>query len=1196
MSPKRSSRVSRTVAKSARSRLPRRLASLAGAGLLGGAVAAGAADPVVPAAAPAPAKEIAVLFAGYPHAGCGFELATRLQKEGFALNAMTHPALEGPALTWDRVKSYNVIVLAGLGLSNADYTLTDKNKANIEVLNRFLNEGGGILYIPYWGQMNTLLPPQEAFIKPYGLTPLFDEVVVDPDTSVRATSWKIDFANTTTAATDSPLTAEVTSFWYPVATRAGAQQHTTTFTCDANWTVVLRGGKGSSSRKLGFESFRIDNATTGTVATAVPLVASRQVGKGRLVCLGITPEYLFTNVGLTTLESIVFERGLRKQPSHGYTLVRNALKWLGEASAAAGSLGGAKMDAALTQNAYKPKTGGAWNWAKDNQPPAANPARPGIVGARTAYSSGKGTVTEWVAQAKAAGLSWIVFLEEFAAMTPANFAKLKEDCAKQTSGAFAAIPGFVIDDELGNHYFYFAPALPYPEKKCLSDDGKVFVSCDPELDPKNPRVKGQLAMTTLLYAYSYGSFKLTAGNYLFRQSAAPFAHFYSNWDATAVLTTKTGEVLEDATAEYLQLVDAGQGPTPLVLSVLTDPGQLAACPWRTVLRLPATGGSAVGDELEGKDLVGAYWSQWHFYPDNPSRVYISSGPEIENWSFVGQRDYGGDNAGDFVWQNLRWLVHGKVKAAAGLKEVAVYDGPELFRRFLPEGKNEFEFTLDLAHDKQHNLVLVATDMKGGRAVSGEQWDRNHRLEEFNCSDRNNQLSYGYLIDSQGRGIMIGGNQPLATPNKRIDDRHISPAGTFKNDALLGAPAFDGGAGGEPPFFAPAIINSEKGEVHPPGIAEARRLLHTGDVNIGEGLWTHNVTDGVRVANVWHSLWKTEPAKDFTGRKRNIFVNIDPDSPLAVFIWQQDIKLLRDIPNRGMLAGMFRTDEARLWAARGSDGTVISGAWEDSVRSQPRTVALPFGLGAYAALLDSPLGGAAVFPLSDGLELQLALPDRQHRNVSLYQPAARTPQKAGETGTVSFLLVGIPRATDYTRHLPAPSTEVVERFWRDFGLNPAGKPAYTLTAKAGTVTGQRYVLDIDGRTDGCFSGALQGKLVSTLPIAVAGLNDRWSALLYDRGLKKARPIGILEGKAWAAVPMRGAADLFVGHPVLADNAELFLQLTQTAEASWRLEIHNPTAKPVRATVRANPHFDPLQGKPFQQATLDVPAGTSVVREL
>jgi len=130
-----------------------------------------------------------VLFAGE---GCGFTLANRLKAAGFNLDSLPYPGLNGKALTLEQVKRYNVLVVAGLGNGNADLTLTDKNKANIEVIRRFLDDGGGVFIIPVYGQITSGIPPQSEFLKPLGLVPLFEDVPRDPDHSVNATAWKID--------------------------------------------------------------------------------------------------------------------------------------------------------------------------------------------------------------------------------------------------------------------------------------------------------------------------------------------------------------------------------------------------------------------------------------------------------------------------------------------------------------------------------------------------------------------------------------------------------------------------------------------------------------------------------------------------------------------------------------------------------------------------------------------------------------------------------------------------------------------------------------------------------------------------------------------------------------------------------------------------------------------------------------------
>jgi len=1138
----------------------------------------------------ASAQQPAVLFAGTSGGGCAFEVARKLNAAGFALRGMPYPGFEENALTWDQAKGYNVIAVVGLGRANADMTLPARTTQTIETLGKFLDAGGGIVWFSNFGQMATDKPPQDAFLNPLGLTPLFAEMPADPGTEVIGTAWKIPFSHTGSMAA-SPVTEGVASLWYPTPHyRIGAQNHTIPFTADANWTVLVKGERSSLTKAGPLQAG--SPTDPGTYQSEVPIIASREVGKGRIVYVGITPEYLIGGNAMTTLEGIVLERGMRGVPSDGYRLLENALKWLAQPSMGGGELGGATQDAAMLEDPHKTRFGTPSDWSQGVSFPAVEPAYPGLIGARTRYSTGKATVAEWAAAAQAQALAFVVFLEDFRELSSGEFGKLKADCTAVSSREFTAIPGFTIDDEVGNHYFYFGTTFPYPDAKFLTKDGKTFVSRDAEIGPKDPYVPGQLAMTTLDYAYSIGSFKLTGGNYLFSKDASPFANFFSNWDAMGVVSSVNGEPVEEAVREYLELVDFGNGPTPLAIDLMDDPSALAKAKWRMVLRLPENGGQTISGKLGPDTKIADYWNQWNFYPDNPAKPYVTSGPQIESWCYTGQRDYGGDNPGDFVWENYRWPLKGRVTSDAGLREVAVLDGTEPFRRYLPQGAKEFEFTLDLNHDKQHNLVIVATDASGGRAISGEQWDRNHRLEEFMCSDRNNQLSYGYLTRSDGTGLMLGGNQTLATPNKRMAPS-ISPAGTFKNDGLLGAPAFDGAAGGEPDMIEQVLTHSEGREARSPNVSESRRLFHTGDVHIGEGRFEHNFADGVGAYNVWHTLWRTEPATDFTVTRRSHCFQVNPDSPLAVFVWQWDIRLLRDLPNDGFWVAFLQPAESRLWALRSSEGATYSGLWEDTALSEGRQLVQPFGPGAYGAFLDSPLGGAAMYSLTDGLEADLNLPGRSRLNARL--PVAIAPQKAGETGRVELLFVGIPRATAFTKQLPSPSTEVVERFCHEFGLD-GGTGAYQIALQVGRVTGQRYILDIDGAAEQCFSGQLTGRLVSSLPIRVSGLNDRWSACLLDRAQGKARPVGMFEGQAWATVSLSQSLDLFVGHPVTADNPDVWLQVTQTGAEAWKVEVHNPTDQALRVTVRKNPHFDPLKGKAFTEETMDIPAGSSVWRDL
>ena len=55
-----------------------------------------------------------------------------------------------------------------------------------------------------------------------------------------------------------------------------------------------------------------------------------------------------------------------------------------------------------------------------------------------------------------------------------------------------------------------------------------------------------------------------------------------------------------------------------------------------------------------------------------------------------------------------------------------------------------------------------------------------------CGDRNNRLTYGYVINRDGIGILLGGNQTLGTTIKRISCG-ISPSGTFQKGSAPGRP-------------------------------------------------------------------------------------------------------------------------------------------------------------------------------------------------------------------------------------------------------------------------------------------------------------------------------------------------------------------------------------------------------------------------
>ncbi len=158
-------------------------------------------------------KKPAVLFAGSGDR-CGYEVALKLVDAGFVLDQVSG---ELPPL--ETLKKYNVLVISGLGMANADGSLPAGVQQSIDRLHGYLEAGGGVLFLPSYCQMIGGLPPQNAFLQPLGLTPLFDEFITDPETSAAGTSWKIHFAYTSAIAA-APFTEGVTGLWYPAIDRS----------------------------------------------------------------------------------------------------------------------------------------------------------------------------------------------------------------------------------------------------------------------------------------------------------------------------------------------------------------------------------------------------------------------------------------------------------------------------------------------------------------------------------------------------------------------------------------------------------------------------------------------------------------------------------------------------------------------------------------------------------------------------------------------------------------------------------------------------------------------------------------------------------------------------------------------------------------------------------------------------------------
>lgn len=79
---------------------------------------------------------------------------------------------------------------------------------------------------------------------------------------------------------------------------------------------------------------------------------------------------------------------------------------------------------------------------------------------------------------------------------------------------------------------------------------------------------------------------------------------------------------------------------------------------------------------------------------------------------------------------------------------------------------------------------------------------------------------------------------------------------------------------------------------------------------------------------------------------------------------------------------------------------------------------------------------------------------------------------------------------------------------------------------------------------------------------------------------------IEGVGYAIVRSDTPRDLFLGHPVTADASDLAISICNFEPGRWQVALHNPTDKPIKATIRSSANWTPFSLPPRQ---VEVPAG-------
>lgn len=628
-------------------------------------------------------------------------MAAYLKSNG--IDVVVKPITE--PLSQAMLRQFHLVLMSQFGGLQAPwFALPDHVKGyfvmqrNIAELRAYVEGGGGLVFIPNLGEAGGAAAT-EAFaplLGPWGI-----EIIAanarDPAHAWETYSW-------TTAIAASPVTKGVKRLFYP--TQMGRwddlyptppiQLH------DKRWRPVVRGMPGSRTQMC----LRYTEWFPTAPAQDPPILAAiAEIGAGRAAVFAISPMYLLSyayrdkkhkNVGEFTtgaIDGVVVEKGDGKQASDGRLLLLNMLKWTGGAGVAAGFGGYTEAgDAALP----KPEPPVVPQWLRGWTADSGARFHKTLIGTRSAYSDGAGTIAEYAAAARKAGYSILVMTETFERFDGANWPKLRKDCEAATTDELIVLAGLDFADEYGARYLLFGQSA-FPQKFMLTGNGKRL--------KQTPYLMLGLTPSTSVLA---------------RPGSSPLPHeLYKFFSALAVYTYRDGRLVDSGFPAYEWQVHNRSDPVPLVVHEVYAPDGIAAATAGHQLFVPAD------------TPANAAWYLRHghqHYWEVPSRFLVTSGPVIRsltNSSFTVQNRVPNLTDPTFVVEN-----------DVPITDIRYYVDYQLLRRWRPNA-TEFRGQVALTQPQRTWGFLVITDAKGRSAISPPLKGGKGHGYDWRCSDHQN---------------------------------------------------------------------------------------------------------------------------------------------------------------------------------------------------------------------------------------------------------------------------------------------------------------------------------------------------------------------------------------------------------------------------------------------------------------------------
>jgi hypothetical protein len=1099
-----------------------------------------------------PAARPAILLLGQDTVIADWALPQELGKD----HGMAVGACGFHELTWEKLRQFNAVVV--FDMSRLYEGTRDVNAVEIspegfqrvsDLLYRYVREGGG-LYVygvsfTHMGQgwANDSL---NKFLRPFGAQVLFEVLRDEPLERRQPDGQRVLYA-LAGSITPHPATSGVRNYWYAVGPFSYGPW-TRPLALNSEWTALVRTSAGFKSVPAEDKSWPGPATPTASAVkekTAV-IYAVRQYGQGRIVLNGGESTISFFGYGYSPYADrmwgrIGMEAGLNGIKSDGLQLFAASLAWLAQPSA--GKMGGYVPP---FKKPFRPNVAAPIPWDRPGGVGGDLPYRKGVLGAQPALGGGSGSIAQWAATAKERQLGFVVFAGDFAKMDRAAWDRMCAECRAATTPDFLAMPGLITRDDQNNS----------------------FLQCGPQSWPKQERLSKMDAKHVqdhLGYWMNDSNFPCRAVM-LFSQGQYP-TWLHSGYDAFAVRTYQDGKLLDEALEGFLQNQEQGDRSRLVVVNLLSSPEKLAEVKEHTYVM--AGTAAQLEETFTRPQFSGGAIS------------YVSRGPRIHNWYVSnGTRNTFGEF---YVHGTERWRASLRVASEVPLRSVTFYDSTRVFRRLALSGKTA-DINLDGLHDLRHVLTAVVEDEQGNTAMTGSLDIQDALMVQYFCSDRCNIMSGQSTIrQADGRERIVPASSMLYKAGRLY-------VGTVALAEEL--PGIDGSGGGTELSLSPNLYV----EATDPAKTENRIPLHRIERpwEASDGLVFDTPILKRHVTSAWVEVFGHAP-----------YVGLaEPRVAARLVQWHFYRKPVYPAPVMAEISTTI-TDPAGLTLKQGWNGfsQQWTGSWSGRVFKY--MVLRADGTHEQGPPADEKVtswrgtlqpGDCLVFPeVSEGMYVLDGRVDAVVESTPskkwfrLYLGRFDTPTLPRGATTAARVL--------NLKFRGSPADDPIAdftRFRNQYGIGGRA-PTYTVVSTQGKVTAQRYLLEL-AADQGAWAGTLgKADLPQRLPVRVAGINDKWTAAKVDLARNEWYPLGVWQGAAYTTLDASaGDQDLFIGNPVVADNADVWLTLLpNNADGKTYVEVHNPTATDSSVTIRV-PVATFLAGK--QEVKVRVPRMDSARVEL